>query len=74
MEDPGYTPAKILFELAGAYVTSIPVDEQGLDVEQLNKSLPSAKLVYVTPSSQFPLRDDNVVASAARFDRVGAAD
>ena len=55
MEDPGYTPAKILFELAGAYVTSIPVDEQGLDVEQLNKSLPSAKLVYVTPSSQFPL-------------------
>ena len=36
-------------------MTSIPVDDRGLDVEQLNKSLPSAKLVYVTPSSQFPL-------------------
>ena len=55
MEDPGYTPAGIVFELAGAQVVSIPVDDEGLDVAQLDRTVAAAKLVYVTPSSQFPL-------------------
>lgn len=55
MEDPGYSPARMLFELAGAKIVSIPVDGEGLDVAQLGKMTPNAKLVYVTPSSQFPL-------------------
>lgn len=55
MEDPGYAPAKFLFELAGAAVKSIPVDEEGICVEELSKAAPKARLVYVTPSSQFPL-------------------
>ena len=55
MEDPGYSPARILFELAGARVVSIPVDAEGLDVALLDETVPAAKLVYVTPSSQFPL-------------------
>ncbi len=55
MEDPGYTPARILFEMAGAEIVSIPVDDEGLDVAKLDKTVPEAKLVYVTPSSQFPL-------------------
>ena len=55
MEEPGYTPAKILFELAGAEIVSVPVDDEGLDVSKLDKAVASAKLVYVTPSSQFPL-------------------
>lgn len=55
LEDPGYTPAGLLFELAGANVVPIPVDGEGLDVGALEKSVPAAKLVYVTPSSHFPL-------------------
>lgn len=55
MEDPGYTPARLLFELAGASVVAIPVDEDGLDVAELERTVTSAKLVYVTPGSQFPL-------------------
>ena len=60
MEDPGYTPARILFELAGARIVSIPVDGEGMDVARLDDAQPQdggpvAKLVYVTPSSQFPL-------------------
>lgn len=55
MEDPGYAPAKFLFELAGADVQAIPVDKDGICVDQLQKAVPKARLVYVTPSSQFPL-------------------
>ncbi len=55
MEDPGYAPARILFELAGAKVVPIPVDGEGMEVSRLDDGAPSAKLVYVTPSAQFPL-------------------
>ncbi len=55
MEDPGYTPGRILFELAGANVVSVPVDSEGIDVGRLNEEVPTARLAYVTPSSQFPL-------------------
>lgn len=55
MEDPGYTPAALLFELAGAEVVPTPVDDEGLDVARLDRVEPAPKLVYVTPSSQFPL-------------------
>ncbi|WP_100059443.1 MocR-like pyridoxine biosynthesis transcription factor PdxR [Leifsonia xyli] len=51
MEDPGYPPVRQLFELAGARVVPVPVDEHGLRVDLL----PPARLVYVTPSHQFPL-------------------
>ncbi len=63
MEDPGYLPAKVLFEAASATVIPIPVDGEGLDITALDKSLPTARLVYVTPSSQFPL---GVTLSLAR--------
>lgn len=52
MEDPGYPPARAIFAAAGARVVSVPVDEEGLVVEALP---PFARLVYVTPSHQFPL-------------------
>ena len=55
MEDPGYRPAGVTFELAGAEVVPIPVDEEGIDVAALHEKAPKAKLVYVTASSQFPL-------------------
>lgn len=55
MEDPGYQPAGIVFEWAGAEVVPIPVDEHGIRIDELERLAPKAKLVYVTPSGQFPL-------------------
>jgi GntR family transcriptional regulator/MocR family aminotransferase len=52
VEEPGYPPARAAFVAAGAKIAGVPVDEQGLIVEQLPKK---ARLVYVTPSHQFPL-------------------
>ncbi|RQX24370.1 GntR family transcriptional regulator, partial [Micromonospora chalcea] len=52
VEEPGYPPARRLFAGHGARVVPVPVDDQGLDV----RALPGdARLVYVTPSHQFPL-------------------
>jgi GntR family transcriptional regulator / MocR family aminotransferase len=52
VEEPGYPPARAAFAAAGANIIGVPVDEHGLIVEQLPKK---ARLVYVTPSHQFPL-------------------
>ena len=52
VEDPGYPPARSVFTAAGARVIDVPVDKDGLRVD----ALPSkARMVYVTPSHQFPL-------------------
>ena len=52
VEDPGYTPAVRLFGALGAKVVGVPVDDQGLVVDLLP---PAARIVYVTPSHQYPL-------------------
>lgn len=52
VEEPGYPPARLLFRSHGARVTGVPVDEEGIVVEAIPRS---ARLVYVTPSHQFPL-------------------
>ncbi|WP_027344780.1 MocR-like pyridoxine biosynthesis transcription factor PdxR [Hamadaea tsunoensis] len=52
VEEPGYPPARLLFESLGATIVPVPVDEEGLVVDALPKS---ARLVYTTPSHQFPL-------------------
>jgi GntR family transcriptional regulator / MocR family aminotransferase len=52
VEDPGYLPFRTLAQARGARVIPVPVDGEGLVVA----SLPArARLVYVTPSHQFPL-------------------
>ncbi|MGX6604907.1 MocR-like pyridoxine biosynthesis transcription factor PdxR [Micromonosporaceae bacterium Da 78-11] len=52
VEEPGYPPAARLFASLGARVIGVPVDEQGLVVDALPAQ---ARLVYTTPSHQFPL-------------------
>jgi GntR family transcriptional regulator/MocR family aminotransferase len=52
VEDPGYPPPRRVFESLGARVTGVAVDQDGLVVEALPRS---ARLVYVTPSHQWPL-------------------
>jgi GntR family transcriptional regulator/MocR family aminotransferase len=51
VEDPGYPPAATLFATSGMQVAPVPVDEEGLTVDALPAR---ARLVYVTPSHQFP--------------------
>ncbi|WP_420595747.1 PLP-dependent aminotransferase family protein [Deinococcus sp.] len=51
-EDPGYSLVRQIFAGAGQTVCPCRVDEGGLVVEELP---PQAKLIYVTPSHQYPL-------------------
>lgn len=52
MEDPGYPPARACFTALGATIVSVPIDESGLITAKLPQG---ARLVYTTPSHQFPL-------------------
>jgi GntR family transcriptional regulator/MocR family aminotransferase len=51
-EDPGYEKAKYIFEDYGFDAESIPVLENGMDFDALDRS--NADIVYVSPSHQFP--------------------
>lgn len=55
VEDPGYLGARGALLGAGAELVPVPVDEEGLDVAAGIARHASPKLVYVTPSHQFPL-------------------
>lgn len=55
VEDPGYLGARGAFLGAGAELVPVPVDGEGLDVEAGIARHQAPKLVYVTPSHQFPL-------------------
>jgi GntR family transcriptional regulator / MocR family aminotransferase len=52
VEDPGYGPPRRLFGSLGLRVAAVPVDGEGLVVEAIP---PDTRLVYVSPSHQFPL-------------------
>ena len=55
MEAPGYRFAGRIFASQGATVLPIPVDRNGMQISQLKKHSDKAiKLVYVTPSHQYP--------------------
>jgi GntR family transcriptional regulator/MocR family aminotransferase len=51
VEDPGYPPLRATFEGIGASVVPVSVDDEGLIVEKIP---PNARVIYVTPSHQFP--------------------
>jgi GntR family transcriptional regulator/MocR family aminotransferase len=55
MEDPGYHGALGALIAAGLRVTGVPVDADGLSVAAGRVAAPPARLIYVTPSHQFPL-------------------
>ncbi|WP_411503230.1 PLP-dependent aminotransferase family protein [Brevibacillus centrosporus] len=52
MENPGYNGVRAVFQQLGFEVLPIPLEEDGIDVELLEKS--GARLVYITPSHQDP--------------------
>jgi GntR family transcriptional regulator/MocR family aminotransferase len=55
MEDPGYLKARGAFLGSGAKIIPVPVDREGLIVEEGIDRAPKARLAYLTPSHQFPL-------------------
>lgn len=63
VEDPGYPGARLAFAAAGARIVAVAVDQEGMSVEELTRSAPQARAVYITPSHQYPL---GMVMSAGR--------
>ncbi|MGH9476456.1 MAG: PLP-dependent aminotransferase family protein [Terriglobales bacterium] len=63
MEEPGYPGAHQAFRAAGLRMAPVPVDGEGLVVEEGRHRCPQARAVYLTPSHQYPL---GMVMSATR--------
>jgi len=63
MEDPGYLGARAALLAGGAELVPVPVDRDGLRVEEGERLAPGARMAYVSPSHQYPL---GATLSAAR--------
>lgn len=63
IEEPGYWLARHVFTMAGCRLVPVAVDEEGLHVPAGIKRSRTARVVFVTPSHQFPL---GVTMSASR--------
>ena len=55
MEEPGYPGAVRVFQAMGSKVRPVPVDEEGLNLEEGVRRWHGTRLVYVTPAHQYPL-------------------
>jgi GntR family transcriptional regulator / MocR family aminotransferase len=53
-EDPGSIFARVMFESYGAQLYPVSLDDSGLVIEELEACPPGIRLLYVTPSAQFP--------------------
>lgn len=62
MEDPGFQQARRIFNFVGAKVVPRPIDREGIVITRGNH-LPAPRIIFVTPSDQFPL---GVTMSLAR--------
>ena len=54
-EDPGYRTARCAIAANGGKIVPMPVDQQGADVESGFRRAPGARMIYVTPSHQYPM-------------------
>jgi len=55
IEEPGYPGVRATLLAAGAHLIPVPVDEEGIKVRAGVARAANARLVYATPSHQFPL-------------------
>jgi GntR family transcriptional regulator / MocR family aminotransferase len=75
VEDPGYPGARSVLTVAGARLAPVPVDQEGLDVNEGLIRCGHPRLAYVTPSHQFPLGHTMSLARRLRLlDWAGSAD
>jgi len=63
IEEPGYPSARQAFIAAGAHLIPVPVDDEGMQVEETIRRDHNARAVYITPSHQYPM---GMTMSAAR--------
>ncbi len=63
IEDPGFFGVRGVFARAGVRLVPAPVDGEGISISAVGKTRNSARVVYITPSHQFPL---GVTMSLAR--------
>ena len=63
LEDPGYPASRGVFAASGARVVPVGIDGEGIRVPAGGRARPAPRLVYVTPSRQFPT---GVTMSATR--------
>jgi GntR family transcriptional regulator/MocR family aminotransferase len=63
MEEPGYPGARQALATPGAELVPVPVDQEGLNVQEGVRLSGNARAVYITPSHQYPL---GVTMSATR--------
>ena len=54
IEDPGYQQARRVFTFAGAKVVPKPLDHEGIVIARSPRE-PLPRIIYITPSHQFPL-------------------
>jgi GntR family transcriptional regulator/MocR family aminotransferase len=72
VEDPGYLGARQIFLANGAKLFPVPVDEEGALVGRLaGRAAAKTRLVYVTPSHQFPT--GALLTLARRLELIGWA-
>jgi GntR family transcriptional regulator / MocR family aminotransferase len=55
IEDPGFPGARLALSAAGAKLRPVPVDDQGMNVEFGVKQWPKPRVIFVSPSHQYPM-------------------
>jgi GntR family transcriptional regulator / MocR family aminotransferase len=55
IEDPGFLGARAALTAAGAQLIPVPIDNEGLNIQLGIERCGDPRLVYVTPSHQYPL-------------------
>lgn len=65
VEEPGYPGARAALGAGGTELVSVPVDEEGMNVESLRRRGRRVRAAYVTPSHQYPLGTS--MTAARRF-------
>lgn len=55
IEEPGYPGARDALRSTGASLVPVPLNEEGIDVSQIAVRGKNVRVVYVTPSHQYPL-------------------
>lgn len=67
MEEPGYPGARQVFMSAGADVIPVPIDEEGLRVQEGIHLRRGARAAYITPSHQYPMGHTMSAARRMQF-------
>lgn len=55
LDDPGYDSARAILTASEIAISPIPSDDDGMNIDYAAERYPDAKLIYTTPSHQFPL-------------------